>query len=114
MSFFVENTTYKVPITDPESGEKAEVELRRFDAGARAVLEDTVRLTAGEDATAEVLLGTMRLITVEQAIVTWTLPVSPTKDSIRKLQPKVFDQIYAAIDVGGVEEESPLATAVAS
>lgn len=104
MSFFISNETYKRTITDPVSGEEAEVELRPLNAGDRAALEDTIRMEAG-DSNPQVLLGTMRRLTVERALVGWSLEVSPTPETIKSLNPDVFEQIFEHVNMGGVTED---------
>lgn len=102
MSFFIENTTYKIDITDPD-GETSWVELKRLNSGDIAHLHDTLGMkegAEGEAATPDVKLGAWRMMTVELAIVNWGLPLSPTPSTIQALHPKVFQQIYDAVDIG--------------
>jgi hypothetical protein len=79
----------------------AEVELRPLNAGDMALLNE-LRL---EQDGASIQLGTVKLRTVELALVGWSLQdngsVKPiTVDTIKQLNPFVFDQIYRLVDVG--------------
>ncbi len=59
----------------------------------------------GDEAKSSLALGTMRLLSVERAVVDWDIPNSkPTPEAIRALTPDVFTQIYEHIDLG---DESP-------
>lgn len=104
MSWFVETETYKRDITDPLSGETSWVELRPLNSGDRAMLEDALRMQA-EDASVDVKLGTLRLLTVERAVTNWGLPLSPTRSTIEALNPEVFEQIYNLCSFGVAPEE---------
>lgn len=79
----------------------AEVELRPLNAGDMAILNE-LRL---EQDGASIQLGTVKLKTVQLALVGWSLqdngsvkPITP--DTIKQLNPFVFDQIYRLVDVG--------------
>lgn len=105
MPFFVDEQTYKREITDP-TGEKSWVELRPLNAGDRAMLEDSVALSEGD---VSVKMGTMRLMTMERAIVNWGLSLSPTRSTIEALHPEVFEQIFNYVSFGEIpEDDSPL------
>lgn len=79
----------------------AEVELRPLNAGDMALLNE-LRL---EQDGASIQLGAVKLRTVQLALVGWSLqengtlkPITP--DTIKQLNPFVFDQIYRLVDVG--------------
>lgn len=101
MSFFTKTDTYRITITDPDSQETAEVELRPLNAGDQAMFSDTIAMTGDQEPS--VRLGSLRLLMVERAIVSWTLDVSPTRASIEQLTIPVFEQIFEAVNAG----ESP-------
>jgi hypothetical protein len=129
--WFVRAETYDRDIYDPDSpvvkdahGEpvkddhdvivherQGKVTLRPLNSGDRTELEDNVRMEVGnEEATPQMLLGTMRRMTVERAIVGWTLEEDVNTMTIRRLNPGVFEQIFAAITFGNVPAEQALAT----
>lgn len=118
MAWFVDAQNYSRTIRDPESGEEAQVTLRPLNAGDRAMLEDTVQLQA-ESGDPQVLLGTMKRLTVERAVVDWTLPLAATPETLRSLHPDVFEQIFSFVSFGSVpaepeEESDPLESATES
>jgi hypothetical protein len=114
--------TRTITVTNPDTADTAEVELRQLDAGAQAEIQDTlvVRLAQeagqGEDVDVDVQakMGTLKLITVEKAIVRWTLPVDVTPAVIRQLHPKVLEQIFTAIGEPEKKQDPTPAVAVAA
>lgn len=104
MSFFIKNETYKVTITHPDTEETAEVELRPLNAGDTAAFSDTIAMTMGEEPS--IRLGSLRLMMVERAVVSWSLEVAPSRSTIERLDPRVFEQIFQAIE----SPSSPLET----
>jgi hypothetical protein len=111
--WFVPGETYRRELRHPDSGEESYVVLRPLNAGDRAELEDTVQIEAGEQREdgeeavprTTVRMGLMKLLTVERAVVEWGLPVSPTRETIRRLDPEVLDAIFALVSFGGIPEE---------
>lgn len=118
IAFFSDGETYKrdirvtrgVPGT-PEYLERVEsVELRPLMAGDRADLQDAVRIAMADDegeetGSTELRMGTMRILTVAKAIVTWSLPNAPTVSTVRALTDEVFNKIYAEVSWGVVPPE---------
>jgi hypothetical protein len=112
VAFFTETEPYEREIVDPDSGEKATVKMRALNAGDRARLTDVARmkvLEASDLAEDEIPdfsmpMGTMTLLTVEAAVVSWSLPQPPTPDTIRALKPNVLEQIFSHVAIGAVEE----------
>lgn len=81
-----------------EHGALATVTLRPLNSGDKSDLEDTVRMIAAEngDLTPELKVGTMKRLTVERAVQSWTLPgPTPTAATIAALNPHIFEQIFA-------------------
>ena len=74
--------------------------MRELNAGDMAVIQDTVRILAGNDPAPDVKIGAMKLIMVERALVGWSLEVSCTPSSIRNLDPRVFEAIFKIINGG--------------
>jgi hypothetical protein len=103
MAFFVENTTTEHEITDPVTGEKASVTIRKLNAGDTAAIQDTIRMTLGEKPDAEFKLGEFRLLMVERALVAWSLPKPVTPMTIRALEPDVFEQIFNIVNQQGTD-----------
>jgi hypothetical protein len=103
--------TYDREITDPESGEKATVTLRPLSWGDVAKMNE-IRFAQDETAegggVAKMAPGENKLLLVELALVKWTLPFEITRETIRKLNPLVGEQIYRHVDVG--EAEGPKAS----
>lgn len=96
MAFFTDLTPTEHTITDPDSGETATVKIRKLTAGDLAGIQDSIRLSMeGDNPTPEVQIGIFRMMIVEKSLVDWSLdtPVSP--NTIRMLNPLVFEQIFA-------------------
>jgi hypothetical protein len=92
--------------------EEATVTLRVLDSGVKAELEDSVRMHVSEgpdgeaQTGAEVLVGTMKLLTVERAVVSWTIPgAEPTPATIRRLHPEVTEAIFKLCSFDGIPAE---------
>lgn len=118
ITFFSDGETYNrdirvargVPGT-PEYKERVEkVELRPLMAGDRADLQDAVRIAMADDegeetGGTELRMGTMRILTVAKAIVSWSLPQAPTVSTVRALTDEVFNKIYDEVSWGEVPAE---------
>lgn len=112
MSWFTETATFEREIEEPISGDKATVTLRALNAADYAVLQDTLRMEARdiegvEEVTPQMLLGTMKMLTVKRAVVKWSLPIPATPQTIESLHPAVFEQIYQHVSFGGEEPLTP-------
>ncbi len=107
MNPFVDNLcTYDRKVRDPRDGEEWNVTMRPLHAGDRAELQDLTRMSMGdEENSAELRLGAMQLITLERAIINWTLPSPPTGVTIRQLHPEIYDQIYEYVSWGDIPAE---------
>lgn len=100
MSFFISTEPYEREIESP-SGEKGTVKLRRLNAGDQAAIQDTLRMSLGDDGTdSSLALGTMRMLTVKRALIDWSWRPSPTPELIAQLDPDVFEQIYSHVEMG--------------
>jgi hypothetical protein len=94
---FVQHETYELPVVDPRDGEEFTVTLRTLNAGDEAVIRDETRVEIDDESDKETMrvpMGTLRLRTVELAVVSWTLPLPPSRASIATLHDGIFDQIY--------------------
>jgi hypothetical protein len=80
-----------------------QVELRPLDAGDRAKIRDALALER-EDGATGLALGTLELLHVRQAVVSWTLPAAPTPATIGRLRPDVLEAIRELVS-WGVEQE---------
>lgn len=115
MAFFVNREPVSHTITDPDTGETATVQIVELNAGDLVGIQDSIRVTQDEndDMSPEFLLGTMKMLQVEKALVGWSLDGTPTANTIANLDPRVFEQI--ATIVNGVSKDSdPLEQDVAS
>ncbi len=95
---FVQHETYESELVDPRDGERWTATLRVLNAGDRAVLQDETVLES-DDSGGERLrvpMGRLRLLTVERALVSWTLPLPASRAAIEVLHEDVFDQLFAA------------------
>jgi hypothetical protein len=110
---FTPTETYEVTITDPDDGEEWQVTMRVLNAGDRAMLQDQLRVEMREDDDTEVAripMGTMRLLTVDRAVVRWTLPTPKSTASIASLREELFEQLFDAARFSsddGSEDEEP-------
>jgi hypothetical protein len=118
MSLLQSRENYTAPVKDPETGATVTVTLRRLNAADKARLDDTLRMEfeSEDEITAELKLGTWRMLTVKAAVVSWDSPGDPppTPEVIEALHPDVFEQIHAAIEAKGdatAPEEEPAAPA---
>jgi hypothetical protein len=110
MGFLVGDDTYERTYDDPDgSDEKLTVTLRPLNAGAAAAIEDTIAMEIGENEqpVASVRLGRLKLLHVQHAVVSWSLPVSPTAETIARLHPDVLNAIFADIRRGSVPAREP-------
>ena len=114
--WFVPTETYRRPLRNPVTDEEGWVELRVLDSGVKAQLEDKVRIEAAmnastgvEEMNPQLLLGTMKMLTVQAAVVRWSLPQAPTNATLSQLNPDVTDQIfeYASFGVIPPDPEVP-------
>lgn len=102
-SAFVSNLTYTRKIGNaPDADVKIEdvesfvVELRPLDAGDRAAIRDSLAMeldAQGEAASVQARLGTIEILTVEKAVVDWTLTPGPSRATIGRLRPDVLEAI---------------------
>ena len=100
MGFFISAATYEKTVKTPD-GEEGVVTLRRLNAGDQAAIQDTLRMSLSEDADASLAIGTMRMLTVERALVKWDWPgPQPSPEAISQLEPEVFEQIFEAVEIG--------------
>lgn len=106
MAFFVDRKkTFPVEITDPETGEKASVELRKLDAGDYADRsEKMMRVDVDKDPRTgkpkeNISLGTgaAKLFTIHRSIVRWDLHVPVSFGAIRSLDDSVQEELYGHI-----------------
>lgn len=86
--------------------EPFEVELRPLDAGDRAKVRDALAMQR-EDGAAGAALGTIELLTVRQALVSWTAPAPQTSAAIERLKPDVLEAIRTLIAWGAVPPVPP-------
>jgi hypothetical protein len=109
MTWFTPTEKYVREVESP-GGDKAEVTFRVLNAGDMAAIQDLMRMSFGDDDNhdAALLIGTMRQLTVQKAVVDWTIPgPKPTPESIAQLEPDVFDQLYGHAQIGAAKEEVP-------
>lgn len=100
MPFFIDTTPYEREVEAP-GGEKGTVKLRRLNAGDQAAIQDTLRMSLSEDADASLAIGTMRMLTVQRALIDWSWPgPKPSQESIAQLEPEVFEQIFSWCEIG--------------
>lgn len=84
----------------PGRGEKGTITLRRLNAGDQAEIQDRLRMSF-EDNDARPAIGTMRMLTVQRALLDWDFPgPKPSPESIAQLEPEVFEQIYSHCEIG--------------
>ena len=98
MSFFTKPEPYKREVEF--EGEKGEITLRRLNAGDQAAIQDTLRMSISEDSDASLAIGTMRMLTVQRALLDWDWHPKPTPETIAQLEPDVFEQIYSFCEIG--------------
>ena len=93
----------------PGRGDTAEVRLRHLNAGDMAELQDRLKMSMDDETNdAAVFLGTMRRLTVQKAVIDWTIPgPKPSPEAIAQLEPHVFEQIYAHCQIGSAPIEGP-------
>lgn len=100
MPFFIKTEPYTREVEAPD-GEKGTVTLRRLNAGDQAAIQDTLRMSLSEDADASLAIGTMRMLTVNRALLDWSWPgPKPSPEAVSQLEPEVFEQIYAFVEIG--------------
>lgn len=98
MGWFTETSTYEKPVKSPE-GEEATVTYRRLNAGDLAEIQDSLRVLEDSGDTT-LAIGTMRQLTVQKAVVNWTIPgPKPSVEAIAQLDPKVFEQVYGGVEL---------------
>jgi hypothetical protein len=108
MNPFVTHETYTRTVKLGES--EWQVTLRPLSAGDRAAIQDLTRVSSGgEDVGLQ--LGTMQMLTVTRAVVTWTLPQPPTAETIAALHPDLFEQIFELTSFGEIPAEEGAAAA---
>lgn len=93
---FVQNEIYEVELVDPRDDEKWTATMRVLNAGDRAALQDETVIeedSSGEDR-ARVPMGRLRMLAVERALVSWTLPLPVSSEAIHCLHEDLFDQLY--------------------
>lgn len=94
MAFFISRDPVTHTITDPATGETATVDIVPLNAGDQVAIQDSIRMQIGEDASPEARIGSLKLLIVERALVGWSLDVAPTRNTIERLNPEVFEQIF--------------------
>ena len=98
----VRRDTYERAI-EASSGEKFRATFRALNAGDRAEFNE-VKLIAGEDAS--VPYGTIQILMVVRALVEWDISDLPiTEDTVRALDPNVFDRLFEAVSLGNPKLE---------
>lgn len=103
---FVQNETYEFELVDARDDEKWTVTMRVLNAGDRAALQDETVIeedASGEDR-ARVPMGRLRMLAVQRALVSWTLPLPVSAEAIHCLQDDLFDQLYANVRTSGKSE----------
>lgn len=112
MGWFQNTEVYEREITDPETGEKAQIWLRPL-AWGDVLKMNEIKLEQDEagEASARLNPGQNKLLLVELALVRWSLPDEITRETIRRLNPLVGEAIYRHVDVGEApsseEDEEP-------
>lgn len=101
--------TFKREVKDPETGEVAEVELRKFtegDSQDREGLSISMRLerrrkgrkarkaSKGSETDVDYTPGRVRLFEIERGLVSWSIPLPLNIMSIKSLDPAVAKQIH--------------------
>lgn len=113
---FTSTLTYTRKFGDaPDSDVKIEelepfvVEFRPLDAGDRAAIRDSLAMEVSEDESVslEARLGTIELLTVERAVVSWTLTPAPTREVLRRLRPDVLEALREATSFGRAPAPKP-------
>lgn len=109
---FVDNSTYRRVIGEADDAhsylegvDRFEVELRPLDAGDRAKIRDGLAMER-EDGNAGMALGTVELLHVRAAIVSWTLNGMPGS-MVARLRPAVLEAIREHVSYGTVPETPP-------
>lgn len=109
-SAFVSPQTYTRTIGDTpdahgyvEGVDPFDVELRPLDAGDRAKVRDSLAMER-EDGATGLALGTLELLHVRQAVVSWSLPEAATPTTIDRLRPDVLEAIRELVAWGVVPE----------
>lgn len=107
-SAFVSTSSYsrtiEVPGVDPFT-----VELRVLNSGHRAALRDALSLEFGTDDATELKakMGTMELMTVHAALVSWSLDVSVSRATVEQLKPEVLEAIRDRVAWGRHPDDEP-------
>ena len=101
-SWFVQRETYDRKIIYPGTDDEASVTMRPLNAGDRAEFNEIRLLSDGAGGgEAQMQPGRMQLLTVERAVVSWTIPgPGPSAETIQQLDPRVFDQLYELVSFG--------------
>lgn len=100
--WFVQRETYTRKIVHPASKAEAEVTMRPLNAGDRAEFNEIRLLSDGEGGGQGIMSpGRIQLLTVERAVVTWTIPgPGPTAETIAQLDPVIFEQLWELVSFG--------------
>lgn len=100
---FVQTETYRrdlhAPIRkpgDPPDEVVGWVELRPLNAGDRAEFNEIKLQASG----GQYSIGLIQLLMVERAVEAWSFETPPTLDTIRMLDPDIFDQIFEHVSLG--------------
>lgn len=108
-SAFVQNSTYTRVIGEADDAhsylegvDRFEVELRPLDAGDRAKIRDGLAMER-PDGNGGFALGTVELLHVRAAIVSWTLAGSPAA-MVERLMPEVLEAIREHVSYGRIPE----------
>jgi len=105
MAFFTSNEVTSHTIHDDE-GNEATINVRALNSGDQAVIQDSIKMSIGDNPEPDIKIGAFRLLMVERALVSWSLDLPVSPNTIRQLEPSVFEQIFNIVN--GSEEEAPL------
>lgn len=101
---FVSTDTYRADIYrpmkrpgDPVDDVVGWVELRPLNAGDRAEFNE---LKIASDGDAGIDVGLIQLLMVDRALVSWSFERTKSVETIRVLDPDVFDQIWGHVSMG--------------
>jgi hypothetical protein len=94
MAWTVHDITKTITVTDPESGDTAEVTIRRMSEGDKRQMMETAQAS---DGTLGGIRRAMRDMRLKLAVTSWTLPI-PT-EQVLDLDPRVVDEIDEQIQL---------------
>lgn len=103
----VSSEHYNRTVRDPD-GVEAEVTFRCLNTGDRVeitsratkiVVEDT------QDTEGQIDMGRFQFLSIQRAVVRWTLPFPCTEATLKTLRSDVFDQLWEFVSFDSVPEE---------